>query len=504
MAPALAVSLSMGVAAIGLSAGSANAAGTPGVTASTVTIGATIPETGLASLGYDEVAPAADAVFQWINAHGGINGRTINFVLKDDCYDVQGLGCTNGGATTVTQTEALLALPVFATVGSLGTPTQESVENMLTTAKVPQLFVNSGSAAWNNPSKHPYLFGWQQSYVVESKILGNYMKKAFKGQKVCFLGQSDDFGHGGYTGLSDVGVTPKVTAFYNVDGLVSPGASYFTHFIQADQAAKCTVVFLDTIPGGTAAAIGNALALHYSPHWVISSVGSDPITVGKEAKGAFTDTGATTFAELPASTDTNPWNAWDRKILLADPSFDTQFGFTSTSPLDGNESYGIGWGVSFAEALRAAGPNFTRASFVAAMLKTTFQTPGADAPQVLRVEPPGSSGRLHRHRLVGHLDHGARQQDRLRHDERQVLQGDRDAPFEHVRAFLAQLAHRAQTDRAKDPPGDRRVLCRTRPLETGGLRPAGVRLAPRAASDRRSRGAAHARCWMTGPGSPTS
>ena len=123
-APALAISLSMGVAAVGLTASSASATGVPGVTATSVTIGATIPETGIASLGYNEVAPAANAVFQWVNAHGGINGRHINFVLKDDCYDVQGFGCTNGGATTVSQTEALLALPVFATVGSLGTPTR--------------------------------------------------------------------------------------------------------------------------------------------------------------------------------------------------------------------------------------------------------------------------------------------------------------------------------------------------------------------------------------------
>jgi ABC-type branched-subunit amino acid transport system substrate-binding protein len=374
VAPALAVSMSMGIAVIGLSASSATAAGTPGVTATTITIGATIPESGIASLGYDEVAPAADAVFQWVNNHGGINGRKINFVLKDDCYDVSGAGCT-GDPNTVALTQQLLALPVFATVGSLGTPTQESVQNLLTHDKVPQLFVNSGSAAWNNPKAHPYLFGWQQSYVVESKILGNYIKSHFKGQKVCFLGQSDDFGHGGLTGLKDVGVNPSPSAYYSVDSLVVGGASYMTHFVQAEQTANCKVVFLDTIPGATAAVLGNAAALHFSPHWVISSVGSDPITVAKEAGGAFSDVGATTFAELPASTDSNAWNAWDRQVLLADPSFDTEFHFTAGSPMDGNMSYGIGWGVSFVEALRAAGKNFTRASFVKTLLTTKFQTP---------------------------------------------------------------------------------------------------------------------------------
>jgi len=148
-----------------------------------------------------------------------------------------------------------------------------------------------------------------------------------------------------------------------------------TPFIAAEQSKGCKVVFLDTIPGATAASLGNAAALHFSPHWVISSVGSDPITVAKEAGGAFSDVGATTFAELPASTDGNAWNAWDRKVLLADSSFDTQFGFNASSPVDGNMAYGIGWGVSFVEALRAAGKNFTRASFVSTLLKTTFQTP---------------------------------------------------------------------------------------------------------------------------------
>ena len=39
-------------------------------------------------------------------------------------------------------------------------------------------------------------------------------------------------------------------------------------------------------------------------------------------------------------------------------------------------AYGIGWGVSFVEALKAAGKNFTRASFLKTLTTTTFsQTP---------------------------------------------------------------------------------------------------------------------------------
>jgi branched-chain amino acid transport system substrate-binding protein len=117
----------------------------PGVTATQVTIGATEPLTGIASAGYDQIAPAMSAVFKWVNAHGGVNGRKIKFVVKDDCYGTPGSGCTSANPSTVAQTHALLGIPVFATVGSLGTPTQDSVRALLRGDDVPQTFVASGS-----------------------------------------------------------------------------------------------------------------------------------------------------------------------------------------------------------------------------------------------------------------------------------------------------------------------------------------------------------------------
>jgi branched-chain amino acid transport system substrate-binding protein len=373
-APLVAVTLAMGLLATGLNSAAASTKGVPGVTSTTVTIGATVPLSGIASTGYDQVGKAANAVFKWVNAHGGVNGRRIRYILKDDCYDTPGDGCT-GVPNTVTQTEALLNVPVFATVGSLGTPTQKSVENLLRSNGVPQLFVNSGSELWNNPVHYPDLFGWQPSYVVESKILGDYIKKRWPGQKVCFIGQNDDFGHDGYMGLNDVGVVPKSPTaddiYYNVADLVSEGGSYFTPFIEKLQSDSCKVVYLDTIPGATAAALGNALGLTYAPHWVISSVGSDPWTVHAELAGTpDSEAGAISFGFLPASTQSSAWHSWMLTVLKA--GFP---GFTSKTVLNGNMEYGIGWGVAFVEALKAAGRTFTRASFVKILQTTSFATP---------------------------------------------------------------------------------------------------------------------------------
>ena len=59
------------LATLGLTMGNASAAPkTPGLTAHSITIGATVPLTGIASAGYNEIGKAADAVFKYVNAKG--------------------------------------------------------------------------------------------------------------------------------------------------------------------------------------------------------------------------------------------------------------------------------------------------------------------------------------------------------------------------------------------------------------------------------------------------
>lgn len=371
----LCATIATATASVGDAGAASKAPKVPGVTATQVTIGATVPLTGIASSGYNQVAKAANAVFKYVDSKGGVNGRKIKYVLEDDCYGTPGFGCT-GVPNTVTQTQKLLSLPVFATVGSLGTPTQDLVRTLLKKNGVPQLFVNSGSTDWNEPSDYPGLYGWQPSYPVESKILAKYINATYAGQSVCFLGQGDDFGTDGLAGLVAGGVSPVVTDFYSTTSLVATNGASIAPYIQAFQNAKCTVVYLDTIPGATDAALGAALQLSYAPHWVISSVGSDPQTVDAPfaSLGIDPEVGAVSFTYLPTPTSGSAWIKWMYKVIEADPA---DFpGFTSTSVLNGNIEYGIGWGVAFVEALKDAGRNFTRASFLKVLDTTTFsQTP---------------------------------------------------------------------------------------------------------------------------------
>ena len=86
---------------------------------------------------------------------------------------------------------------VFAISAGLGTPTHTKVVDFLNSSRVPDLFVSSGCRCWDQPDEHPYTFGWQPDYVVEGKILGDYIKKNFAGKKVAYFYQDDDFGKDG-------------------------------------------------------------------------------------------------------------------------------------------------------------------------------------------------------------------------------------------------------------------------------------------------------------------
>jgi hypothetical protein len=102
------------------------------------------------------------------------------------------------------------------------------------------LFVNSGSIAWDNPAKYPDLFGYQTSYVMESKIFARYIKTNYSGQSVGFIGQNDDFGADGYLGLVDGGIqiAPADHLSYNAADAITGSTSDITADVSQLQTDK--------------------------------------------------------------------------------------------------------------------------------------------------------------------------------------------------------------------------------------------------------------------------
>ncbi|MGH9075769.1 MAG: ABC transporter substrate-binding protein, partial [Acidimicrobiales bacterium] len=288
--------------------------------------------------------------------------------------------------TTTLTRKLVLQNQIFADVGSLGTPTQTSVQAFLNAEKVPQLFVESGCNCWTDP-KYPTTTGWQPPYTVDGKVLGAYIKSHFAGKKVGYLTQDDEFGQDVVKGLDrEIPASSVVSRqTYDVATLAGP----LTTQVSALQAAGAQVVVTATVPAATALTLLPAAEIGYKPQWVVDAVGADPPTVGPllssfTSKGGGSSSqasaavgllsGIITNAYLPAENDaSNGWIQVDKKLLQKyTPSIWNKYG------LDGNTEYGLALAYTFVQALQAAGKNLTRSDLVSAIAKSgkSFVTPG--------------------------------------------------------------------------------------------------------------------------------
>ena len=83
---------------------------------------------------------------------------------------------------------------VLAMFNTLGTPPNTAIRGYLNDNKVPQLFVATGAAKWNDPKNYPWTMGWQPNYHLEARIHARYILKKLPEAKIAVLYQNDDFG----------------------------------------------------------------------------------------------------------------------------------------------------------------------------------------------------------------------------------------------------------------------------------------------------------------------
>src|SRR6202171_792091 len=166
----------------------------PGATDTEIKIGNIMPYSGPASA-YATSVKTDDAHFKKINSEGGINGRRITFISYDDGYNP---------AKTVEQARKLVESDeVLLIFNSLGTANNTAIQKYMNAKKVPQIFVSSGAAKWNDPKNFPWTIGWQPSYQVEARIYAAYILKNHPGKTIGVLYQNDDFGKDYVIGLRE-------------------------------------------------------------------------------------------------------------------------------------------------------------------------------------------------------------------------------------------------------------------------------------------------------------
>jgi ABC-type branched-subunit amino acid transport system substrate-binding protein len=358
-------------------------ASAPGITATTITIGSHQPLTGVAAPGYDEISPASNAYFQYVNAHGGVYGRKIVYKVLNDQYD-----------PTITATDVhqlVLQDNVYAIFNGLGTPTHLAVVKYLNSSKVPDVFVASGCECWNEPSTEPWTTGWQLDYVREGKILGNYIKQHFAGKKIGYFYQDDEFGMDGVKGLDDEIPKSQVVARQSYNPTVTNVAPQVT----ALKAAGAQVVVSFSVPAFTALLKLGMLKLNFNPQLVVSDVGSDPITLsgllesfakqgGASVSGNALTQGIITDSYLPSlGSSSNSWIQLFTKIHSQ---------YIPKLPLDGNVAYGLAAAYTFVQAMFKAGRNPTRQDLINAINSGLPQGPSVAPYAFSKTDHDGITG----------------------------------------------------------------------------------------------------------------
>jgi branched-chain amino acid transport system substrate-binding protein len=158
---------------------------TPGVSDTQIKIGQTIPYSGPAS-SFATIGRTQAAFYRMINDTGGVNGRKIDFITLDDGYSPP---------KTVEQTRRLVEQDqVFGIFGSLGTPTNASVQRYLNERKVPQMFLFTGTSRFRDPQHYPWSMGGDLSFVSETRGFAKFILKEKPDAKIAVLYQNDDYG----------------------------------------------------------------------------------------------------------------------------------------------------------------------------------------------------------------------------------------------------------------------------------------------------------------------
>ena len=321
-----------------------------GVSSTEIKLGITIPMTGAASPGYNKVPGAMKAYFDYVNANGGVNGRKITLVVKDDQYvPTQAVAKTN---------ELILKDRVFALVSPLGTANNKAVAASVNPASrgIPVMFVNTGFSGFADAKKYPTTYAILPSYVMEAKIMAEYIKDNFAGKNIGLVYQDDDFGTDALAGFKTAGIKFATTVGY-ASG--SQGAATAAGWVTKLKAANCDVVILFGVSSATAAGLGTAAAMKYAPQWILGSVGGDATTIKAAGVPAGVLYNAVGASFLPATTDLT-----DEYVSLFSSIYSKA---VPGSAFDNNVLVGMNSAFVAVQAIKAAGANPTRKSLIAAI-----------------------------------------------------------------------------------------------------------------------------------------
>jgi len=328
-------------------------AATPGVTATQIKLGATIPITGPAAA-YGSVGRGADAYFKYVNSKGGVFGRKIDYEYLDDEFDV---------AKTITLTRQLVEQDqVLAIFNSVGTEHALAIRSYLNDRKVPQLFIGSGvSKLATEHARYPWSMGYLPSFAGEGAVYGRYIAAHRPKARIAVLYENSDFGKdmldGLRRGLRGKGKIVGTQAYEVADADVG------SQLAKLKSSGADTLMLFATPKFAIFGYVG-AFRLGWHPQVYVTSVSISPdiMKIARVATSRKQVEGSVSIAFVKDPT-ARQW-AKDRTVRLY-KSIMQRF-LPSAKSDDVFNYYGMAVAYTMVDTLRKAGRNLTRAGVLKA------------------------------------------------------------------------------------------------------------------------------------------
>jgi len=328
----------------------------PGVTSTEIKLGLSSPQTGTVALSYGKLPKAMKAYFDYINANGGVYGRKIKLIARDDKY------LPTQAATQTTN--LVLNDKVFALVGALGTATHTKAYSAAQLAKnnVPDLFVNTGFSGFDNKTKYPTAFLILPSYAMEAKIIGKFIADTptLKPQASFLIAQDDEFGVDGINGFKLAGHTfAAAPTLYPQGALSSALAEGALTKLSAVPGKPVLVLMGTTDTTATLLKAAEKLSLTTKFNWIVGSVGGDANTLLALGVKSTTIDGIMAASFFPDAKDTT--DEYVSQFMKINTKYNPGVSF------DNVVLQAMNTAMLTVQALRAAGKNLTRAGVISAI-----------------------------------------------------------------------------------------------------------------------------------------
>ncbi|OQD04058.1 ABC transporter substrate-binding protein, partial [Burkholderia cenocepacia] len=253
---------------------------------------------------------------------------------------------------------------ILADIGSLGTPTNSSIQKYLNSKKIPHLLISTGASKWNDPKEFPWTTPFYPPYAQEAKIYGKYILKELPSAKIGVIYQNDDFGKDYLRGFKE--------ALGDKAGLIVKELSYEVTDPTIDsqivnlKAAGADVLMTITTPKFGAQTINKTAELGWKPLQIITNVSA---SVGSVMQPAGFDNAQGVLSAAYAKDGADPQWANDPNMKKWAEFLDKYM--PGADKTDGGYVYGYGAAQTLAKVLEMCGDDLTRANVMkqAASLK---------------------------------------------------------------------------------------------------------------------------------------